>query len=720
MSHRAPVLLVLLILLLLPLSGSAASSFGPEVAVTPPVPTLSSTFQLSPAAAPNGDGFLAAWWDARAYPGIYAGRLEANGNVVDQRDLFVTPKQGAIAMTALGRDTLLAVATCGAIDVFRIDESNAITDSTTFGTNSQLCFGDLSMATNGETIVLAYAGDVSVLDPDLNLVSQASIDAAAVYGAVATDGRDYVVVTAAVTPLAKTTHLDHRGAVIEANGIVFPNRVESLSIASTGTDYLAVAGGPVLGAVHLAAGGAQVGVEKSVQIATPIRGASRPRIAWGGSAYVITYNQQPQLSSSQVSSVLRVDADAQPLTTRVLGAVSSTALAVRPGRALVTSTVVGATAQAFDADTLAPLGDAKRISYTTADQFLPKLLDAGGTLIAFWVERTFDGQSLKAKPLTDGATETTLTGGASSRYSAVFDGTNIILVFEGLAGTVTIRRFRPDLTPIDEAGLTFGSTSSVFQSVAAAGDGRLLIAWVEAGTNVFEVRTRMYDTTGPSLVHLNTSTVSLPPHSSEWPAVAWNGTDFVVMWAHATEEPSIISLAPPPPDELLARRIARDGTLIDAAPVLVANPKSDVSWTALASNGGRFYGAWTQRDPANGRPVVAGKVLDSNDDPDILGGNIDIAESVAPFGDGFVVAWGAPNADFSAYSPTLRLIDAAGSPGPTFALPLMPKISTVSYVTFASGTLAYVRAGTAPELGGALRLFTRTFSPAGRRRASAS
>jgi len=716
---RAPVVIVLL---LLSLSGSAASSFGPEVAVTPPTALPSSAVQMYAAAAANGDGFLVAWWENRAQSGVYTARLSAEGTLMDQRDLFVSPTQGTTAMTPLGRDTLLAILNCGTLEIDRISEANTIVDSAKVATSTSVCFSDFSLVTNGETVVVAYGGNVSVFDLDLNLTAQQPIDASAIYGAAATDGRDYVLVSARPSSsLATATRLDHRGSVVESHDVAFPNRIEYLDIESNGTDYLAIAGGPVLGAARLAATGAQLGAPVSVQITSPSRGATDPHIAWGGTAYVVTYREQPQISTTPLASILRVDPDGQVLTNRQVGSFATTNVAVRPGRALLLTTVSFVQAQALNADTLTPVADAKNVSYSTAEQFTPKLVDANGTLVAFWRERRFDAQYLKAKVLADGASEQTLITGVFSDYSVGFDGTNFIVVFMGGANFISAQRFRMDLTPAGVVNAIVGSANSISTPAATAADGRLLVTWAEADGGVYAIKERVFDTTGDSFLVLNTATLSAPPFDSGRPSTAWNGTDFLVMWTHATAGPPVI-LAPPPPADVFVQRVARDGTVIDAAPVLVASPNRIVSWTALASNGGNFYAVWTQVDPSSGRLAVFGKLIESTlaMDPGngtFLGNDIDIRANVAPFGSGYVVSWSTPNADATAYAPTLRLIDGAGHAGAAYALPFMPRVSSPPDVVFADGTMAYVRIGTEHELGGALRVFTRTFGPGGKRRA---
>lgn len=682
---------------------ASVSSFGPETALTPPSVVHSTTLQSYPAVAANGDGFLAAWFDSRDQQGIYATRIDVTGHVVDQPSFLVAKEQGPLAATGIGRDTLLAVAVCGGLDVFRIDESRAITASAHVQTEN-ICWTSVSIATNGSTVVVTYAGRVSVFDASLTPKQNATIDSAATFSAVASNGSDFIVASGSQSPAAVATHLDANGAILSAHPFTFPNNVNSIVIASNGTDYLILGGGVILGAQRVDANGLPMNASKMVHIAAAPRAVIVPALAWSGREYLAIYFDAPFISSSQLGALVRLDSDATALGEQSLGDSRDASIAVHDGRAAVVSNGVRLTAQISSTDNPTALTIANALSTATPTQFTPKLVDANGTLTYFWRERGDSAQVLKAK--IAGGSEVTLANPMASDYSAGFDGARYVVVWQS-ANAIQIQRFAPDLTPLDPSPVAFSPVNPIARPVAAIANGRALVSWLEA-TNTGEVKAIAIDTTTATMTIPQPVTLSAFPFSNDMVAVAWNGSDFAVVWAH--ELGPILDGLFSQPTEVLARHVSRDGAIISDT-IQLARLDSYVGWLGAAGN----YAAWSTRGLVYGKLIRAeGSALPIG--PITSTGGL----NVSTYRDGYVVAWPAPGSQFSTYSPALGIVDADGTPQTMYATEEMPHSFLSDDVDFKSGVLIYMRTANEPQYGGVSRLFTRTFAPVPPRRRAAA
>jgi len=701
MTPRALLLGVLL--LSLPALG-AVSSFGPEVPLSPASIVPSNTIQTNVAIATNGDGFLAAWFDGRDQQGTYATRIDVDGHVLDQPSFLVAPEQGAVGEAGIGRDTIVAISQCGAIDLFRVDENRNVSAPTRVTTQTSVCWGSVSVATNGETIVAAFGGNIAVLDAGLKLTKQFTIDPLASYGAVASNGRDYVVVSASQSPVANSTHLDANGAIVSTQQIFYPNNINSLAIASNGNDYLTLTGGPILGAQRLDANGGATEGGKMVHVASSPRPVTTPKIAWDGNEYIATYVQAPFISSSQLAAVVRVNANADVLNEQSLGGAREANVAFRSGRAAVVSLQSSATLQMFAPDNLTALTLPVKISTATPHQSTPKIVDANGTLAYFWIER---GNIFQLKAKIGGGDEKVLADSVLGNFSVGFDGTRYVVVWSN-AVAIFVQRFERDLTPFDPNPVGIAPSTPFASPVAAIADGRALIAWPQAEESLYAIKAMVVDTTTATMTFPQPVTLSSPPLSNGNPAVAWNGHEFSVVWPHDLSVPfnGLFN----PPDEILAGHVSRDGAILDDT-FVVARPGTSVTWLGAAGD----YVAWITGS------MAFGKLIRPAGDAQPLGPSVANAGlNVATYRGGYVVAWPAPGSTASTYSPALRLVDANGTPLTMYALSEVPHSFLVNDVDFESGVIVYMRTGIEAQYGGMSRLFARTFDPVPPKRRGAS
>ena len=686
---------LLLVSLFLSFSAVAAvSSFGPEQPVSPPTIVQLKTLQSNVAIATNGDGFLAAWFDSREQRGIYATRIDAEAHLIDKSSFLLAPEYGAVAATGDGRDTLVAIHSCGGIDLFRVDENRNIS-APSHVTTENICYENVSLATNGDTTVFAYGGHVAVFDRSLQLTKHFAIDATARYAAVATNGSDYVVISGAQSPNVTSAHLDASGAIVSTQPLTFPNNINSLALASNGNEYLALAGGVVLTAQRLNANGGAIDNVKSVPVASSPRPVIMPKLVWDGSEYVATYVQAPALSSSQAAAVLRLTSTADLLGEKPVGGSTEAAIAFRNGVVAVLSLQPYARVQTFSAVDLTALAGPAGISTSAPPQRTPKLVEVDGTLTTFWVEFGGDLRQLKAKS-GDGEIKT-LIDSIGGEYSVGFDGVRYVVVWSN-AASIMVQRFERDLTPFDPGPVGLAPIA-LMPPAAAIASGRALIAWPQLEGGLFVIKAMALDTTTATMTFPQPVTLSSPPLGNGLPAVSWNGNAFVVVWPHQLEGFPAGDLLPP--DELLARHVSRDGVVLDDA-FTVARLNAHVTWLAAAGD----YAAWSTGS------MIFGKLIRAEGNatpigPSAAGGGL----NVATYRGGYVVEWQAPGSSFNTYSPALRLVGANGTPQTMYALSEMAHASFSDDVDFDAGVIAYMRTANEPQYGGVARVFTRTFEP---------
>jgi protocatechuate 3,4-dioxygenase beta subunit len=149
------------------------------------------------------------------------------------------------------------------------------------------------------------------------------------------------------------------------------------------------------------------------------------------------------------------------------------------------------------------------------------------------------------------------------------------------------------------------------------------------------------------------------------PAVAWNGSTFLVVWQDHGED----NLAE---DDLLAVRVSAEGEVLDADPIAVSTANHAQRSPSVASDGVDFFVAWEDNrvSPAifGARVTSEGEVLDLNGIP-ISTGPGDKSEPAVAMGGGlYLLLWAdgrsGEGRDVFAARVTLEgvVLDSAGIP----------------------------------------------------------
>lgn len=140
-------------------------------------------------------------------------------------------------------------------------------------------------------------------------------------------------------------------------------------------------------------------------------------------------------------------------------------------------------------------------------------------------------------------------------------------------------------------------------ALAGGSPGSYLLVWEDDRGETSDVyATRI----GPTGAQLDTAgfRLSAPPRRRLGPAVAWNGTHYLVVWTEADDAVRI-----------LGRRVATDGTIIDASDIVLATAPGDRGRAQVAWNGTNFQVSWLDSrsgtsEVYTSRVSAEGRVLD--------------------------------------------------------------------------------------------------------------
>lgn len=168
---------------------------------------------------------------------------------------------------------------------------------------------------------------------------------------------------------------------------------------------------------------------------------------------------------------------------------------------------------------------------------------------------------------------------AATEAAIAFDGTNVVIAWDD-GTTLFAQHFATSLDPIDPIPIPIAQTSPLQISMAAGG-GAALLAWT-AGSPFAWVDAAMIPAAGtPAAIKI----VRNEPVARN-AAVAWNGSEFLLLWAAVTES---------------GIRVRADGTAVDAVPLKIWETELA---PILASNGNDFFAAWTTYDQATGVHLI--------------------------------------------------------------------------------------------------------------------
>ncbi len=611
----------------------------PEGAVLDPAGIAISTSaaaQTTPAVACDGANYLVVWADGRGTDtsDIYAARVTADGYVLDSAGIPVSSAvdfQGEPAVAFDGANFLVVwtdlrngnadiYGTRVSLDGTVLDTSGLalVTDSAAQTGPAACCDGSNVLLVWEDTRNTAfgdiYGARVSALGEMLDSGGFVICAAASWQGRPATAlGDTNILVVWHDARSSQFTdvygaRVTRQGAVLDTAGIgiaTSDNYQWYPKVAFDRTNYL-VAWQDEHGHGLIYAG--RVGLDGTVldQQGFPVGGAedmASPQVVFDGTHSTVVWN----------------DARTGPANVNVYGArVDSSANVLDPGGIM--------------------------ISAAATSQERPAAAFDGTEYLVVWSETREAGKDIRGVRLTPGGTVLDSPSVRVSRagdycaYPAMAYSTGIFLAAweEGLGGNRDVRAARVSSggQVLDSAGILISGPTGAQCAPAVAGDSAgFLVAWQDWRNSSYDIYCARVSQTGTVL---DTAGVAVCTSSGDQvtPAVAYNGTDYLVLWQH--QEAGV--------RDIYGARVNRQGVVLDPDGFIVSAAAGAQEQPAAASDGDDFLVVWSDWRNAE-RDIFGSRVTGTGTVPDTAGIQVCAAPgsqsspAVAHDGTNFLIVW---------------------------------------------------------------------------------
>ncbi len=564
-------------------------------------------YQWYPAVAFDGASFLVVWQDYRngSDPDIYGARVSREGAVLDP--------SGIAASTAAGDQGAPGVAFDG-------------TDYLVVWQDSRDSLCDIYAAR------VSQAG--AVLDPSGIAVSTAAGDQGA--PAVAFDGTDYLVVWQDSRDSLcdiYAARVSQAGAVLDPSGIAVSTAAGDQGIprvAFDGTNFFVV-WQDYRNGVYSDIYGARVSQDGALidpsgfPVSTAAGWQGSPAVAFDGTDFLASW-VDTRIGNNRIYGA-RVNRDGTVLDTS--GIILSTsaddrrvpAVAFDGASFLVVwqdyrngsdPDIYGARVSREGA-VLDPSGIA--VSTATGMQYCPVVAFDGTNFFVVWRDfRSGSRADIYGARVSQEGTVLDPSGIAISTVAGnpalAFDGTNFLVVWaDGRSGHSDIygARVSQDGIVLDPSGIAISTAAEVqlYPAVAFGGTG-FLVVWTDGRGGIYDVYAARVSQDGAVL---DTSGIAVSAVvDDQWhPAVAFDGTDFLVVWEDRRSGYA----------DIYGARVSQDGTVLDTSGIAVSTAVNLEASAAVAFDGSNCLVVWEDRlldgfwDIRGARVTPAGVVFDS-------------------------------------------------------------------------------------------------------------
>jgi hypothetical protein len=231
---------------------------------------------------------------------------------------------------------------------------------------------------------------------------------------------------------------------------------------------------------------------------------------------------------------------------------------------------------------------ARVIASSTGVQQRPRVADGG---LVLWLERDLIAQHPEGLPHTigEGALHAGVGRGAASYLVA--------WVTNAIPSALLAKRLAFDGTPIDHDPLVLAKDVGALFSYgdivpAVAFDGtNFLVVWPDITGNLFAMRVGQ-DGRAVDAAPLALTNFSVGSKFAVSPRVVWNGSQYVVVWMNQFISTSLISPQPAMPVQVLMVRVAPSGQVLDADPINLWQKAGFGTSLGLATNGNDIEVVW--------------------------------------------------------------------------------------------------------------------------------
>jgi hypothetical protein len=560
---------------------------------TNPVYVPAQDVQWYPSVAFGGGIYLVAWHDYRwHWPHcIYCARVSPNGSVLDSVGIAIAPSLGEEIRTAVAFD---------GTDFLVVWENPGDSNMDLYGAR-------VSVAGT----VLDSGGFPISVSPESQL-----------HPAVAYQGPNFLVVWDDWRDGVRATRVTPAGVVLDPDGIVITATTDGLAypgVASDSTNFLVVWSqnheGRVYGArmnpagVVLDTGGIRIS-----SYAEPQKNAV---VAFGGTNFMVAWDGWPDGGEPTLRTA-RVSPDGVVLDTSATTVAASVEWYEPPAIAFgdTTFTLVW---RNYDGVLFAQVSRAGVVLDTggitnspSGNETNNRIVSDGTSFLAVWVDRRspepydiFGARVTEGGIVLDSAGFAISTAARSQTLPAVAAGnTNFLVVWrEERDGKTGICGARVDAAGavLDSAGFAVSFSSDTESYPAVAFDGtNYLVVWDQyadwATHDIFGARV------SPDGVVLDTNAIAISTArwSQERPALAFNGSDYLVAWSDWRDF-----------NMICGTRVSPAGVVLDPDGIVIASSFfSDPYRPAVGSDGTNFFVVWADTGIYGARVSPVGAVLD--------------------------------------------------------------------------------------------------------------
>ncbi|HYC88277.1 MAG TPA: hypothetical protein VEO54_03630 [Thermoanaerobaculia bacterium] len=686
--------LTALLLLVLTIPAAAAIHVSAESPLSPaqfaPAPAYDAQI------ATDGETYVALWTDYRtSRPAVYATRFRRDGTLLDRIGVQIAPSGKAGAVIWSGRTFLLTYLQEEVVRVRSLASDGtlgapvALFDSTVEAESYRM-----RMATNGDSVLLVTSqAAAALLDLDGTLRRRIAMPWERIRDAigVAAAGPEYLV--AASADLRVKTQLVHANGDLGPQKSLARGTPYGVDVASDGNRFLVTWAIGHLQAVFVARSGEPIEPLLTLtQSATPPHPATRGLIdlVWRGSEYLLVYADfepyQPYLT-------LRVAADgtpAGPLFTNDRWSIVSVVPAPDGSIAILGLNDEVLTGAFLDAQGSA-LRDETRVAIAARSQRDIHLATLPGGLASAWIE--WDHEAGKTLQLSrgPGSAPVLVSDEVDVLVDVVAEGTAIWVVWTTEDATLYARRYTSALQPLDAGPVAVGKLDAPGADAAvAAGGGSVIVVSTNLHHGGFEPQAPhivAHVLRGGAGITATTTEVASEPDLDHDPAVAWNGTSFVVAWANALPYDSSfrsgigtndVYTGLFPNDRILTLQLDANGRRHADAPVEIARSKH-IETLTMAHGARHTAVAWQPYAAPNltsRRHTYAALAVPQSAVIDLGGEDMHLA-SFAAHGNGFLLARAAVNDETRIVEPEVLELDA--SLRITDRVPLAPFMTEIAF-----------------------------------------
>jgi hypothetical protein len=581
--------------------------FGEEVPLSDTRHGEPTSAKFASGLATDGNGYLAVWLDGRG--GVFVARIAADGTVLDPAGIPLHTWSSAMPVVAwTGRSYVVTWQRETGVYAATVTSEGVVGPARTVGTAK----GNLRIASTGSSVAITAADDngatLFLLDLDLNRIAEhvnlprANFPLWRLEIAALRDG--YLVAAVSRKMSVYTFTVNSSGAVSAPAQIPESEGAAEVAVAGSGDRYFvawSVGGRSIRGRVITQAnqpvGDMKVLEHVVVPTADPRMGVGLPMLVSRDGEYLLTYRDgNTDVHMARVTEegnrigpstvIARVGAGFYAharIAARSDGSGAAFYIAANAPNVAIRPLI-----RLFSSADQPELGEPIPLQHTAHEQVQPAAEQIGATSVVTWVERTLGSVEIRlqmsrrelvvARPLVE-----------PDWLDVVEDGGTIwVLWVTGDSKKLHLRRFTPELAAID-SDLRQVSLPEKFARVmaAAAGGGSVLIVSdTDDGRDLVGTVLRP---SGDEIDVVNEIDFAVQPHADYRATVAFDGTNFVVVWNHELETMPWLA----DDHDLQLARISPEGAKLDHEPIELAGIRADHRGFAAA-----------QVIQANGRTVV--------------------------------------------------------------------------------------------------------------------